>query len=77
MTSMTQLNAVKARDANDIARETRIAREKGTADRVTMNQAIGAIRAARDDVAKIVKTIDEIVFTLNLGRSRLLSLSVR
>jgi hemerythrin-like metal-binding protein len=66
MTSTTRNNADYARQAEDIASETRKAAEKGVANMQEMDAAMAAIRAAGDDISKIIKTIDEIAFQTNI-----------
>jgi methyl-accepting chemotaxis protein len=66
MSSSTGSNADNARQANDLASETRSAAEKGVADMQSMATAIQAIEVASDDISKIIKTIDEIAFQTNL-----------
>jgi methyl-accepting chemotaxis protein len=66
MASMTKRNAENAQKANDLARETRTAADKGAQDMRAMNQAMDAIKASSDNIAKIIKTIDEIAFQTNI-----------
>jgi methyl-accepting chemotaxis protein len=66
MASMTQRNAENARKANDLAREARLAADKGATDMQAMATAMDAIKASSDDIAKIIKTIDEIAFQTNI-----------
>jgi len=66
MASMTRRNAENAQKANDLAKQTRTAADKGTADMRQMSQAMEAIKASSDDIAKIIKTIDEIAFQTNI-----------
>jgi methyl-accepting chemotaxis protein len=66
MASMTKSNAENAQKANDLAREARTAADKGAADMRAMNQAMHAIKVSSDDIAKIIKTIDEIAFQTNI-----------
>jgi len=66
MASMTQRNAENAQKANDLAREARQAADKGAQDMQAMNQAMEAIKISSDDIAKIIKTIDEIAFQTNI-----------
>ena len=66
MSSMTRKNAENAHLANDIAKQTRSAADKGAADMATMSAAMEAIRTSSDDIAKIIKTIDEIAFQTNI-----------
>lgn len=66
MSSMIQRNADNARKANDLAREARNAADQGAQDMQRMNTAMDAIKASSDDIAKIIKTIDEIAFQTNI-----------
>ena len=66
MSSMTKRNAENAQKANDLAKQTRVAADKGAADMETMSAAMQAIKASSDDIAKIIKTIDEIAFQTNI-----------
>jgi hypothetical protein len=66
MASMTKRNAENAQKANDLAREARQAADRGAEDMKAMNQAMEAIKVSSDDIAKIIKTIDEIAFQTNI-----------
>jgi hypothetical protein len=66
MASMTKRNAENARQANDLAKEAREAADKGAGDMQAMNRAMEAIKISSDDIAKIIKTIDEIAFQTNI-----------
>ena len=66
MASMTRLNAENVQKANDQAKQARHAADKGAADMQTMNAAMEAIKVSSDDIAKIIKTIDEIAFQTNI-----------
>ena len=66
MSSMTKRNAENAQKANDLAKQARSAADKGTADMQSMNAAMDAIKVSSDDIAKIIKTIDEIAFQTNI-----------
>jgi methyl-accepting chemotaxis protein len=66
MASMTRQNADNAQKANLLAREARLAADKGAEDMQAMNHAMAAIKASSDDIAKIIKTIDEIAFQTNI-----------
>jgi methyl-accepting chemotaxis protein len=66
MASMTKSNAENAQKANDLAREARHAADKGAEDMQAMKQAMEAIKISSDDIAKIIKTIDEIAFQTNI-----------
>jgi methyl-accepting chemotaxis protein len=66
MSSMTKRNAENAQKANDLAKQTRTAADQGTSDMQTMSAAMDAIKVSSDDIAKIIKTIDEIAFQTNI-----------
>jgi tetrahydromethanopterin S-methyltransferase subunit D len=66
MSSMTKRNADNSRQANDLARQTRAAADKGVADMHAMSCAMAEIKKSSDDIAKIIKTIDEIAFQTNI-----------
>jgi len=66
MSSMTKRNSENAQKANDLAKEARSAADKGVGDMQTMSTAMEAIKASSDDIAKIIKTIDEIAFQTNI-----------
>ena len=46
--------------------EARTAADKGAEDMQAMNAAMEAIKVSSDDIAKIIKTIDEIAFQTNI-----------
>ena len=66
MASMTKRNAENAQKANDLAKQARSAADKGVGDMQQMNQAMQAIKTSSNDIAKIIKTIDEIAFQTNI-----------
>jgi methyl-accepting chemotaxis protein len=66
MASMTKRNAENARKANELAKEARTAADKGVGDMSDMDAAMQAIKTSSDDIAKIIKTIDEIAFQTNI-----------
>ena len=66
MSSMTKRNAENAQKANDLAKQTRAAADKGAADMLAMNAAMEAIKVSSGDIAKIIKTIDEIALQTNI-----------
>jgi methyl-accepting chemotaxis protein len=66
MSSMTKSNAENAQKANDLARQARSAADKGVDNMQAMSAAMEAIKASSNDIAKIIKTIDEIAFQTNI-----------
>ena len=66
LSSMTKRNADNSQKANELSKQTRSAADKGVADMEQMNTAMAAIKASSDDIAKIIKTIDEIAFQTNI-----------
>ena len=66
MSSMTQRNSENAQKTNDLAQQARAAADKGAGDMQGMSAAMEAIKASSDDIAKIIKTIDEIAFQTNI-----------
>jgi methyl-accepting chemotaxis protein len=66
MSSMTQRNSENAQKANELAKEARTAAERGSSDMQAMSSAMEAIKVSSDDIAKIIKTIDEIAFQTNI-----------
>jgi len=66
MSAMTRRNAANAQQANELAKQARAAADRGAADMHAMTEAMAAIKHSSDDIAKILKTIDEIAFQTNL-----------
>jgi hypothetical protein len=66
MAGATRRNSENANKANALAKQARNAAEQGSADMQTMSAAMQATKAAGAEVAKIVKTIEEIAFQTNL-----------
>ena len=64
--SMTKHNAENALSAKDLSSETRQAAETGAANMQEMNRAMADIQSASSNIAKIIKTIDEIAFQTNI-----------
>jgi methyl-accepting chemotaxis protein len=66
MASVTKRNADNAQKANHLAKHAREAADHGAAQIQTMNAAMAAIKSSSDDIAKIIRTIDEIAFQTNI-----------
>lgn len=66
MASMTSRNADNAAKASELARAGRGSADQGSQDMRAMAEAMEGIRTSSDDIAKIVKTIDEIAFQTNI-----------
>jgi methyl-accepting chemotaxis protein len=66
MASMTKRNAENSQKANEFTKQTRAAAEQGAADMKGMISAMDAIKNSSDEIAKIIKTIDEIAFQTNI-----------
>jgi len=66
MASMTRRNAENAAKVKDLGSQARHAGDQGVHDMAKMTDAMQAIKASSDDVAKIIKTIDEIAFQTNI-----------
>ena len=66
MSSMTRHNAENARTAKELTGQTRQSASEGTQEIEQMTIAMEAIQNSSDDIARIVKTIDEIAFQTNI-----------
>jgi methyl-accepting chemotaxis protein len=66
MASMTKRTAANANAARELGAATRTAADAGAADMQSMSEAMLAIKSSSDNIAKIIKTIDEIAFQTNL-----------
>jgi methyl-accepting chemotaxis protein len=66
LSSMTKRNGEIAQNADDLAKQARTAADQGVADMQTMNSAMTALNDSSADIAKIIKTIDEIAFQTNI-----------
>ena len=66
MAAMIKRNSENALKANGLAREARTSADKGAADMQSMAAAMEAIKASSDDIAQIIKTINEIAFQTNI-----------
>lgn len=63
---MTKNNADHSQSAKEIAGEMRHFADTGASDMESMAKAMDAIKASSDNIAKIIKTIDEIAFQTNI-----------
>jgi methyl-accepting chemotaxis protein len=66
MASMTKRNAEGAEKAKEISNQTRASADAGTTQMDEMRRAMDAIKTSSNDIAKIIKTIDEIAFQTNI-----------
>lgn len=66
MSNTTQRNQLSSAHATDLAKETRAAAEAGASDMGAMSQAIADIKSSSDEIAKIIRVIDEIAFQTNI-----------
>jgi methyl-accepting chemotaxis protein len=64
--SMTKRNAESANQAKQLSNQTRHAAESGSTSMAEMKTAMDAIKESSSNIAKIVKTIDEIAFQTNI-----------
>lgn len=66
MSGMTRRNAESAQQAKGMATQARESAETGSRQMQTMVEAMAAIQAASDAIAKMLKSIDEIAFQTNI-----------
>ena len=66
ISSMVRRNAENAASAKTIANQARTAADSSSSQIDEMNQAMLEIKTASDDIARIVKSIDEIAFQTNI-----------
>jgi len=66
MSSMTARNSENAEKVKNLVNETRNAADTGTTDMQAMAVAMSEIKVSSDDIAKIIKSIDEIAFQTNI-----------
>ena len=66
MSGMTKRSAEHARSAKDLANRTRLSADASLADMREMEHAMKGIQESSVEVAKIIKTIDEIAFQTNI-----------
>src|ERR1035437_4840800 len=66
LSAMTKRNADNAQEAKELAKHTRNVAEAGTTEIHNMNQAMADIKTASNNIAKIIKSIDEVAFQTNI-----------
>lgn len=66
MSSMIKRTDSNAQIAKQLGNDTRTAADVGATDMQAMSQAMDDIKSSSDNIAKIIKTIDEIAFQTNL-----------
>jgi methyl-accepting chemotaxis protein len=66
ISSMTKNNANHSQSAKGLAGDMRHYADTGASDMESMATAMDAIKASSDNIAKIIKTIDEIAFQTNI-----------
>jgi methyl-accepting chemotaxis protein len=66
MSGVTRRNAESAQNASQLARSARRAVDAGAASMTGMVAAMSGIKASSSEIAKIIKTIDEIAFQTNI-----------
>lgn len=66
LSAMTKRNADDAREAKALTNQARKAAESGATEIQNMSRAMDAIKEASSNIAKIIKSIDEIAFQTNL-----------
>ncbi|MBI5693065.1 MAG: nitrate- and nitrite sensing domain-containing protein [Verrucomicrobia bacterium] len=66
MSTMTRTNAQAADEAKTLSGQARAAADTGSTEMEVMRQAMDAIKASAANIAKVVKSIDEIAFQTNI-----------
>lgn len=66
MASMIEKNTAHAKQANALTGDARDAADQGAQDMKVMSEAMIGIKESSDEVAEIIKTIDEIAFQTNI-----------
>ncbi|MDR3460630.1 MAG: methyl-accepting chemotaxis protein [Verrucomicrobiae bacterium] len=64
--SMTRRTSENVNTAKELTKQTRTAADHGATDMQAMSQAMEAIKVSSNDIAKIIKAIDEIAFQTNI-----------
>ena len=66
ISSMTRRNADSAAEAKSMSGKTLLAANNGESDMETLQVAMGGIKSSSTEIAKVVRTIDEIAFQTNI-----------
>jgi methyl-accepting chemotaxis protein/CHASE3 domain sensor protein len=66
LSSMTKRNTENSQKMNELAKQARTAADTGVVDMQQMTVAMDAIKTSSGEIAKIIKTIDEIAFQTNI-----------
>ena len=66
LAAMTKRNSDNTEQANQLSKETCAAADRSAADMKAMSAAMSAIKISSDEIAKIIRTIDEIAFQTNI-----------
>ena len=66
LSAMTQKNTENAQKANELSKQACQAAERGVSDMQAMSAAMDAMKASSNDIANIIKTIDQIAFQTNI-----------
>lgn len=66
LASMTKRNAENAAKLKDLGSQARRSGDAGMEEMAAMSAAMNAVKASSDDIANIIKTIDEIAFQTNI-----------
>ncbi len=66
LASMTKRNTENSIKMNELAKQARNAADTGVGDMTQMTTAMDAIKVSSGEIAKIIKTIDEIAFQTNI-----------
>ena len=64
--SMVQLNAENTRQANNLSKEASDAAAEGSIKMKSMTRSMNNLKKSSDDIAKIIKVIDDIAFQTNM-----------
>jgi methyl-accepting chemotaxis protein len=66
LSSITQRNTENAQRTDNVAKQTRLAADRSVSDMQALTAAMEAIQRSSDDIAKILKVINEIAFQTNI-----------